>query len=824
MRILSVRLINVKSYGDETITFQPGVNFISGVNGAGKTTVIESIGFALFDYLPYSARQFVREGAQSGEIQVVFEAKDERVYRVIRKFSRTARSVKWEVYDEETKAELSQLHGAADVSLWIKEHIGIDPSDDLGKVFSQVIAVEQGLFSAPFLETPAKRRDVFEDILKVEAYRRAFSQTLSLVRYIEGEINGLQAEIAGLEETVARLPQVEEELTLAKARLKDERETLARLQREFAGHRQAETRLAQLETALLARRGERERLQSTIAGQERMIASLAKQAEEAHRARQIVEANLPAFQTYKQASDRLQRVEREKAKQEQVQRRLQEVRTRQASLQATIETAEKDWIQSQTQLQQEIEAATKALRTADEKATALVEDAKQLDSWRQDLREAAVPFQQAVTLIDTWERSAFEVSRVLSDAVNRLRQLETRRTQLLEIVKGQGALETAEKELQLEEVLSEKAAVIAIRQALLQNAAHLRQGICPIVQDTCPSKKVAGDLNQFLSQQLAEFEQQIAEIEVRERREREKQDRWQRLREEIQGAQLGLTEIEGEHVRCHQALQAAAQTAAQFPVKTLRALLAAGQKVKGSAGDILSAAGSWMKERPWASEEVTCPQVGNTDVPRVLSGEAPSQEGEAIIHWLTQWMGQWEVTAAGVKAWAQGAVSDLEGVQAWFDQCLQTLSLQRKEVQTQAKTAQEQLRHCQVRQKSLATRRQEIENWRRQLQDSEAKAIELTQALQQWQDLDQQLAQLRSALQTTQAGYEAYSAHLQAAQKLEGITEELRQLQAEMEANQQHLKTLQGEIAQLEKEYDPKVHAEVKAQLQEVYGQASPLG
>src|SRR5690554_5587623 len=131
MKILQLHLKNCKCYEEKTIRFQDGINFISGVNGAGKTTIIEAIGFALFNYLPYSARQFVRDGKKSGEIQVLLEAKDERLYRIIRKFNKASKSVKWEVYDEQTDACLDELHGQEDVSRWIKENIGIDADDRL---------------------------------------------------------------------------------------------------------------------------------------------------------------------------------------------------------------------------------------------------------------------------------------------------------------------------------------------------------------------------------------------------------------------------------------------------------------------------------------------------------------------------------------------------------------------------------------------------------------------------------------------------------------------------------------------------------------------
>ena len=55
MKLISLTLENIKSYINETIVFFDGVNFVSGANGSGKTTIIEAIGYALFDATPFSS-------------------------------------------------------------------------------------------------------------------------------------------------------------------------------------------------------------------------------------------------------------------------------------------------------------------------------------------------------------------------------------------------------------------------------------------------------------------------------------------------------------------------------------------------------------------------------------------------------------------------------------------------------------------------------------------------------------------------------------------------------------------------------------------------
>ena len=50
MEILSVILKNFKAHRDRQFEFKPGTNAICGENGAGKTRILEAIGWVLFNY------------------------------------------------------------------------------------------------------------------------------------------------------------------------------------------------------------------------------------------------------------------------------------------------------------------------------------------------------------------------------------------------------------------------------------------------------------------------------------------------------------------------------------------------------------------------------------------------------------------------------------------------------------------------------------------------------------------------------------------------------------------------------------------------------
>src|SRR5947209_4571162 len=132
MRILSLELENIKSYGELAhIDFTTGLNAVCGLNGAGKTTILESIGFALFDFLAYNQAAFVREGEKSGTIRLHLIARDERGYEIVR---RVGSSSQWYVTDIETGTRLAER--GESVKLWIKSHLlDIEGDIDLGSLF-----------------------------------------------------------------------------------------------------------------------------------------------------------------------------------------------------------------------------------------------------------------------------------------------------------------------------------------------------------------------------------------------------------------------------------------------------------------------------------------------------------------------------------------------------------------------------------------------------------------------------------------------------------------------------------------------------------------
>ena len=232
MKLESLRLVNIRAFEDSgEIQFQNGTISIYGENGAGKSTIVTSIGRTIFgwddgvkqatiDYAGERHRQGVteyllRKGAAEGSIDATFSHKG-HVYRVRHVLSRTTQS--WELYID---GEKTDLYGKQEIHERIRDELGMAEirTSSADSLFSDVICVLQGQVINEFEFTSQKRKDHFDKVLGLYSYRQAYSDSVhvknnfkSKIARAESEARVLEAEITHLSGLVNRLREYEREL------------------------------------------------------------------------------------------------------------------------------------------------------------------------------------------------------------------------------------------------------------------------------------------------------------------------------------------------------------------------------------------------------------------------------------------------------------------------------------------------------------------------------------------------------------------------------------------------------------------------------------
>ena len=201
---------------------------ITGPTGSGKTTILDSITFALYGRMArvdqHTRRDMISHGAASARVQLDFEVDGAR-YRVARRMPRTgAQRGSLDLVDGEMLRPLVEAARITDLNERVEEIVGLD-----FETFTRAVLLPQGRFAEFLSGDNAERRKILVQLLDLSRYDRVGQRARQEATAIEarmGERNRL------LETTYA--DATPERLREAKAREKDAKGRLAQLQHRAA--------------------------------------------------------------------------------------------------------------------------------------------------------------------------------------------------------------------------------------------------------------------------------------------------------------------------------------------------------------------------------------------------------------------------------------------------------------------------------------------------------------------------------------------------------------------------------------------------------------
>ncbi|MEI8033505.1 MAG: SMC family ATPase [Chlorobiaceae bacterium] len=304
MRIVSIHLQNIKSHRETLLSFSPGINVLSGANGAGKSTVFEAIGYALFgvdakDFVSNVSR-FVSIGAKSGKISVLFEDDAADVWRV----SRTVGAASKWLLEKKTGAqfEVEEHAHIEETGTRIAKLLGLDNGRPLAEQFKLVIGPFQNEFLGPFIiKQTMSRQEAFDKILGIDTWRKTYKGTSVLLTAVHDRMKSHKEMIAHLIQQLAVLPQKELEqsetersLVEGKSQLETIEGTLLQVQSRLAALDGREKKIAALAAIIEVLNGRIE------AGTEKVSAQKLR-VEEAEDAKKAVEASREGKEKYDSA-------------------------------------------------------------------------------------------------------------------------------------------------------------------------------------------------------------------------------------------------------------------------------------------------------------------------------------------------------------------------------------------------------------------------------------------------------------------------------------------------------------------------------------------
>ena len=168
-----LRLSNFKPYGDCEVSFREGVTVIHGLNGSGKSSLLEACFFALYGSkaLPGTLDDVIRNGTDEAAIELWFthDGVDYHIERQLRKSGDRVTTSKCVLEGDDGSGEPVSRDGARAVRQFITELLRMD-----SEAFVNCAYVRQGEVNKLINATPQQRQDMLDDLLQLgmlETYR-----------------------------------------------------------------------------------------------------------------------------------------------------------------------------------------------------------------------------------------------------------------------------------------------------------------------------------------------------------------------------------------------------------------------------------------------------------------------------------------------------------------------------------------------------------------------------------------------------------------------------------------------------------------------------
>lgn len=237
MLLKSLKLNNIRSYNNQEILFPSGSVLLSGDIGAGKSTILQSIEYSLFGSRHKTGEALLRNGENSGSIELNFmiDGKDVIIKRVLKRSTSTAPKESSDIRNTGSiKNEIKQAAGYIIIDGLKSE---LTPIELKSKVFEllqyprELVSKSRDLIYRYTVYTPQEemkqilqedkdtRLDTLRKVFGIDKYKRVRENSSILVRYLR-ELNAqYSGEVFDLDEKIRQKAEFEQQKTILNEKL-----------------------------------------------------------------------------------------------------------------------------------------------------------------------------------------------------------------------------------------------------------------------------------------------------------------------------------------------------------------------------------------------------------------------------------------------------------------------------------------------------------------------------------------------------------------------------------------------------------------------------
>lgn len=312
MKINRIHLENYRIHDKLDVEFDSGINLLLGENGKGKSSILEAIGYALFDseLRGGNQREAIKYGKKSAKIEIEFTGIDGEDYIVTRKIPGSTSIYKKDNPD-------FQLIGKEDR---IRELCGI--KGDLKGIYDNVIVAKQNEFISSFKEKDNEREKIFNKVFNTDIYKKIYEgYSRDAVNRYEKDIEIERSSMENIAEIMEDPADIKEKLEFEKGRAKEYNSSLALLNEEKSKVKEFLNSYNALNIEIEKLTGEINALSESIKNKNEEFTKVGNSIKESEISEKIVKENREKYEEYQKYSQeinilKIRKKELEKIKEE----------------------------------------------------------------------------------------------------------------------------------------------------------------------------------------------------------------------------------------------------------------------------------------------------------------------------------------------------------------------------------------------------------------------------------------------------------------------------------------------------------------------------
>lgn len=210
MKIKGIRMKNFKSHKDTELSFDDGITIITGENGAGKSTILEAIHYALFKK---GGKDVVMHNTDKATVELEFVEKGNQ-YKVTRTKDKNKSSSSIEQMSE--KGEYYLLASSnKEVDNIIQAILNMDID-----LFTNAIYIRQGEITDLTSKAPSERKKLITKLLKIDELEKSWEKLPQVINAYENKMSELKGVLSTREDVLDEIVEKEKELAQLKKDIK----------------------------------------------------------------------------------------------------------------------------------------------------------------------------------------------------------------------------------------------------------------------------------------------------------------------------------------------------------------------------------------------------------------------------------------------------------------------------------------------------------------------------------------------------------------------------------------------------------------------------